>query len=252
MTYSDEVIEQLQIKFAHVRGGLERLMTGCLVASNSLQEELAREYLVHGVGRRLGILHKALARIFEIFPVTQTAPLLPEQAQEATINLHAFVINAYGLQDNLAWTYVHENKIPLVRNHVGLFHPKCQPLLPKAIKLFLSEARIQDWFTSYAKDYRDSLAHRIPIYIPPAQYTREEEAVDNDLANLWSAQFALGDEVGARATHERRLAIGKAAPYFMHSHRDRSFMHLHAQLLADGLTVQELVQLFLQSHFKPT
>jgi hypothetical protein len=50
------------------------------------------------------------------------------------------------------------------------------------------------WHSDYLKNYRDALAHRIPLYIPPSELTPEEgerfralqnEEADCILTNRW-------------------------------------------------------------------
>lgn len=248
--YSDQLIEQIEARFIEVRSGIRQVRTDCLLAVAELTQEPAREYLLHGVGRRLGMIQRAAENIFDVFPATQEKPLSPDLSQEANINLHAFVINAYGMQDNLAWVFVHENQIKLPRLRVGLFRPECQAHLPAAIRLFLSDQRIIDWHETYAKDYRDALAHRIPLYIPPAQHTPEEAAKDASLTEEWTALLVAREYEKADSVHQQRLELGRAAPYFKHSYGDPHYMHLHPQLLADLTTIQELTRLFLQSRFR--
>jgi hypothetical protein len=34
---------------------------------------------------------------------------------------------------------------------------------------------MQTWYTEYSKNYRDALAHRIPLYVPPSALNKEEQ-----------------------------------------------------------------------------
>jgi hypothetical protein len=89
---------------------------------------------------------------------------------DAAIAIQAFTMNAFGCIDNIAWIWVHEKDIKngngteLQRKHVGLRKPKVHDKLTKEFQAYL--ATRQDWFDSLV-DFRDSLAHRIPLYIPP-------------------------------------------------------------------------------------
>ena len=105
-----------------------------------------------------------------------------------------------------------------------------------------------NWFTQYLKNYRDALAHRIPLYIPPASYTEADakrlaainrEELECIRAHDWERLNALQAE-----QHE----LGTACALFMHSFDDseRSTpLHLHPQMLADAKTVIEACTVYL-------
>jgi hypothetical protein len=68
----------------------------------SLTVERAQEYVGHGVCRRLKTIRRCIENIFEIFPIARKELLSEEERSDLVINLQAFIINIYGLQDNLA------------------------------------------------------------------------------------------------------------------------------------------------------
>jgi hypothetical protein len=62
--------------------------------------------MLHGVGRRLKLLGRCVRNVFHLFPPSRTIPLASDDLDEVQISLHAFVMNLYGLFENLAWAFV--------------------------------------------------------------------------------------------------------------------------------------------------
>src|SRR5690349_15089100 len=73
--------------------------------ASSLKVEKAREYLLHGVGRRVKTIERCLVNVFTTFPPERTEILPREAVSDVIINLQAFVTNVYGVFDNVAWVY---------------------------------------------------------------------------------------------------------------------------------------------------
>jgi hypothetical protein len=87
-------------------------------------DQRAKEYLVDGVGRRLRILRRGLHNVYNLFSPAAVRPIDPENLDDVQISLHAFVINLYGLFDNLAWAFItarkQRNDVAQFRNLSGL------------------------------------------------------------------------------------------------------------------------------------
>jgi hypothetical protein len=93
------------------------------------------------------------------------------------------------------------------------------------------------------KDYRDALAHRIPLYVPPWRIdpkdvdtyrqmdVRKQELLD---ARNWDELEQVTDE------QER---LGKALPAFLKDFSSPE-IYFHPQLNADGALVLEFAQMF--------
>src|ERR1041385_4900440 len=130
--YSNDALDQLDKQQAAIDAGLERILF--LVAENalSLTNARAREYLLNGVGRRLRILRRGINNVFRLFPPSALEPIATDDLDDALISLHAFVINLYGLLDNLAWAFVWRHGLERVvpRRQVGMFAERTQRHLP--------------------------------------------------------------------------------------------------------------------------
>jgi len=182
-------------------------------------DKTAKEYLLHGAGRRLRILYSCISSVFAIFPPGRTQPLSEEDRIRICIHLHAFYINLLGVLDNLAWVIVHHRGLSeefTSPGNVGLYHNKVKPHLNQQLCEYIYGEPIKSWRDRHSKEYRDSLAHRIPLYVPQG-FTED------------------GSEV--------------AYPVFTGSVQCSNTIDLHAQLLADFNTVAEVIHKFAQFEF---
>jgi hypothetical protein len=164
--------------YLEIRAEFDSALFACVRAGHLTQDERAKEYLLNGVGRRLGVLRECLASIFETFPPARSAPLSLAGLYQVQINLHAFVINLSGLFDNLAWAFVLRHGLLEKiggRKRVGMFLQSTQQVLPVPLATYVTSATMTTWHGSYLKAYRDALAHRIPLYVPPATFTPQEQ-----------------------------------------------------------------------------
>lgn len=247
--YSSEAVDSLTQGHLEVDADIEQLAVRVAQNGQHLASVRAKEFLLHGVGRRLRVLRRGLKNVFALFPPSATQPIDPDDLENAQLSLHAFVINLYGLFDNLAWAFVWRHGLEKVvdKRQVGMFKEGTKQHLPQALHAYLDSEKMMRWSTEYLKNYRDSLAHRIPLYIPPAGYSEEETArsaaIDQEqleciLNQDWRKLEALRVE-------QRRL--GAAWPVFVHSfEEDSTPLVLHPQMLSDAKTVIEACNLFLE------
>ncbi len=224
--------------------------------SQSLKSERAQEFMVHGVNRRLGVIYRCILNIFQIFPPDQVKPLLSDDRFDVDINLHGFLINIYGAIENLALVVGYENnligrksegKIPKMQ--VNFFKGKFRNRLNKSLKEYLNQSAIESWYKRYAKNYRDALAHRIPPYVPPSALDDKEQqkyqAIGEKISKLY-ATYSF-DQIDVLQSEQEK--IGRANPFFIHSFTEGSKpLYLHAQLLADFSTIEELVKAVVSAH----
>lgn len=248
MSYTEELERRLIREQADVARSLEFQYRALVTeVSPKVKSENAREYLQHGVGRRMKIIRRSAERVFEIFPPNRTKLLSWDELDDIDINLHAFVINVSGVFDNLAWVYVHEHNLEMKiggRQAVGLFKKETQEVLPQEIRTYLVSDRMKEWHSRYAKDYRDALAHRIPLYLPPS--TIDAKNIDR-YRELEKAQWAHLAQ-GKLKEHEQGKieleALQSVCFFFSHSHSAAMKLYLHPQLIADSRTVLEVAALF--------
>jgi hypothetical protein len=257
MRYDEQALKDIAEKYAEIGRIHEQLALRLSSMESTLCDARAKEHLTQGVGRRLSILTRCIQNIFSIFPVGRTEPLAPEELADLNINLHAFLINLSGLLDNLGWVFVFANNLlgdskegKLAKKNIGLFNEKTQPYLPEKLRTYLNTERMKRWYSEYSQNYRDALAHRIPLYVPPFELIGEEgekyRALEDQIHGLdlsVSANFAIYDQL-----REKQKELGRASLFFMHSFDEGSHPRLlHAQVIIDYLTVEEILNSFCEN-----
>ena len=114
----------------------------------------AKEILLQSVGRRLGILRRALHHVVVLFPPSGVKPIDRDSLDDAQISFHAFVINLYGLIDNLARAFVWrdglENSVD--RKQVGTFSHATKRCWPDALREYVESPTTVKWVTEYLKN----------------------------------------------------------------------------------------------------
>jgi len=199
----------------------------------------------HGLSRRLADLRHGVDRIFEVLPPDAVDPG-PRDLRDATAFLQAFVINAFGAVDNIAWIWTSETDPrdargrPLRRGQIGFTpdHVLLRATVSDRTRACLEAAGA--WF-GYLEDYRHALAHRIPLYIPPKTFddadTAEFRRLEDELmARGWTPERWI--EVQAA---QRRL--GTFDPVMMHSYGEQARpVRFHAQIVCDFATVVEVAE----------
>jgi hypothetical protein len=164
--------------------------------ARSYRSERGKEYALHGFGRRLEILRTAIDQVFSALPPDLEE--IPDQPEilRATIAIQAFVLNVVGCLDNLAWVWVFEkgitaaNGAELDPKMIGLWKRGVQDSMSVEFRKYLNDRK--SWFESI-NGFRDSLAHRIPLYIPPYGVKKSNLEVHSRLEHEASAALARGD-----------------------------------------------------------
>jgi hypothetical protein len=252
MAYNAENTIRIKEEYAGIHHIHEQLIIKLLVLQPKLKSEKSREYLTQGVCRRLNIVARCIHNIFKIFPIEKKDVLSRDDLTDLCINLHAFFVNISGIIDNLGWVFVYENDLfgspkegKIDKNGVGLFNKKTQAHLGPDLNTYLKSDRMKTWHTEYSKNYRDALAHRIPLYVPPSALNKEEKDEYMLLEKkLWdyssSETISQHDQI-----REKQSQLGRACLFFTHSFSEESkFVFLHAQVIADFMTIEEIINEF--------
>lgn len=195
--------------------------------SRPYRTERGREFAFHGFCRRLGTMARAIDIVFEKLPPELDAIPERDTVVDATMAIQAFVMNAFGCLDNLAWVWVCEK--PVVSNgkdldpmKVGL-GPKYKEVRASFSAEFVKylESR-QDWVDRHLKGFRDSLAHRIPLYIPPYVVTPEMVDTYNRLERESGDALMKLDLARYDALQAEQKALGIWRPWMTHSATERA------------------------------
>jgi len=252
MAYTEEQTSQITSEQAKLSQELRELMLQTVVQGQASDHLGVREHLLHGVARRVSVLGRAIDNIFGDFPLDTNRPLKRKVLADIEINLHAFVINLYGIFDNWAWAFVFRHNLEAYiggRRGVGLFNRSTTKYLPPPLRDYLSSETITKWREDYLKSFRDALAHRIPLYIPPAEFTPEEGARYNLLENE-KMDLIRAKELGRLEVLNREQEnIGCPSFTFLHAFEENEQpkrVLFHPQMLCDAATVVEFGNLFLE------
>jgi hypothetical protein len=213
----------------------------------SYHSTVAQEHAHHGFSRRLGTMARCVARLFDLLPPDLNS--VPEDGVtiDAAIYIQAFIFNSFGCCENLAWIWVHERDIrdgqgrPLRPNRIGL-GPNCNEVRETFSDSFRQTLAVYDDWFGYLKDYRDALAHRIPLYIPP--WSIDPSLDDNYRALDAAATAALMayDFDGNARLIAQRDALRHFTPVITHSLVSARPIQLHPQLLNDFDAIADLGQ----------
>lgn len=213
-----------------------------------LKNDKAREYLLHGVSRRIGTLTRCVHNVFELFPLTTEVPLEKNDLSDLDINLHAFFVNISGLLDNLAWVIVADQDLlgkkkngKVNRLNVGLLKTETQLHMRPCIKAVVQSTTFTNWHEEYCKDYRDSLVHRIPLYVPPYVVNKAKKEEYLTLRRKLE-DYSIFDQHEDIRTQMARL--GKACPIFAHSLNESRPIRIHTQMLEDLTSLEVIIDEF--------
>lgn len=218
---------QLLFRFAHRRYGNGR----------------AAEYAQHGYSRRLGTLKRCIENVFTLIAPDMSD--VPERnvLHDAQINIQAFYANVYGSIDNLAWLWVFERDLErtISRNRVG-FRAKNVELRRTLSDEFRGYLESLDPWLEYLIEYRDALAHRIPLYIPPGNVLKKNKDEFNRLERQMTEALYVredGFEYERLKAEQQKLLVFQ--PFIAHSVNEATGMPVfHAQMLTDFVTVEEI------------
>jgi hypothetical protein len=237
--FNQQALDELTAGLAELPPRLRELKNGC--AGLVLANERAREYLQHGLSRRLSTMVHAVQTVFELLPPAQES--IPENVtvMDATACIQNFVMNAFGCLENLSWIWVLEKNIrgkggaELGRYDIGLGKPYVLKSFSAEFQAFLESNK--EWLGNLIS-FRDGLAHRIPLYIPP--YVIEDATAEQfkalDIAAVTAA--LAGDQAEYDRLRGEQKALGRFRPWMTHSMLDGAPTILfHKQMLHDYVTV---------------
>jgi hypothetical protein len=203
--FTDEQLEELEVKLQTIEGRTNNLLLKCTLQSfaNKKTQEFARQ----GFGRRIQTVRRCIHRVFEIVPPETVMVPDRDLLFDAQINLQAFYANVFGAADNLAWMWVHERGLSsqIMPLQIGLRkkNTAVRGSLPTDFLSYLET--IDQWF-EYVTEYRDALAHQVPLYIPPGAVRESEVALANELQARMNAALVVQETAGVVYFHPQIIA----------------------------------------------
>jgi len=246
--FRDEDIAKIEKDLILLKSRYAELLRSTFKIEALLKNAKAKEYLLHGVSRRLGVIERCVENIYSIFPLQREQLLNWDELKDVDINLHAFFVNIFGLLDNMAWVAVYEKdrRKGINKKDVGLYRIRTQEILSDNFRIYLNSDRMKKWHDEYLKNYRDALSHRIPLYVPPKSLTPDQQKQVADIEEkrnkaIKDRDFFLMDDVQKEEDN-----IGIPSPFFVHSLAEtgNKMVMLHAQVITDFSTVEEIVEHF--------
>lgn len=200
------------------------------------------EFAKHGFCRRLDILVRSIDRVFELVPPDQQGIPERDNVVDASIAIQAFIMNAFGCLDNIAWVWLHEkdvkhgNGAAFEPMEVGLGKKDFRKKLTPEFRAYLDGKKV--WLGNLI-DFRDSLAHRIPLYIPPYAVPQPNQDQYNALEKAKWEEPARSDPVEYEKVAAQQLALCQFIPAMTHSIFEGPQVEFHSQLLNDYVTIDE-------------
>jgi hypothetical protein len=207
---------------------------------------------MHGFCRRLGTLIRAIDQVYEILPPERDDIPERDEVVDATISIQSFVFNTFGCLDNLAWIWVYEKDLKgkdgadVDPTWVGLGknNKHVRQSFSDEFRTFL-ESR-QNWFDAI-KGFRDSLAHRIPLYIPPYIVASENMDEYNRLERASGEALQRVDVKEYDRLQAEQKKLGRFRPWMTHSQYEKApSIIFHTQLLSDYVTIDEFGRTMLE------
>lgn len=245
--FSDQRIAELNVGCDEVRKQFAELRERLVL--RVYKTEHGAEFAKHGLCRRLEILARTIDQVYDLLPPSQEEIPNREKVIDATIAIQGFIMNAFGCLDNIAWVLLHEKDIkfndgtPLDQRDVGLGKKPLRKKLSAQFRAYLDGKK--DWLANLIS-FRDSLAHRIPLYIPPYAVLKPNQEKYQELEkSKWADPAKSDPKEYARLTAEQ-LKLCQFIPGMMHSIFDSPKVEFHNQLLNDYVTIDEYVRTMLE------
>lgn len=244
MYFSPEGIEQLSSERAAIIEKGQKLIEAFL--GHDYKNENAREYAHHGLSRRIKLLMRCVDRIYDIIPPERSDLPSTEELHDTAIHLQSFLMNVFGSLDNLAWIWVSEKGVTdphgfeLKATAIGL-RKKNECVRSSFSKEFQSYLVTMDKWFDYLVFFRDALAHRIPLYIPPHIVRPDKVGEYSKLEHDIHVAASGGDAAQVEALSKVQNELVFFRPWMAHSADGKTkAVPFHIQLLRDFNTAEEI------------
>ncbi len=214
--YSTEQIDELHGLSREYYAKCFKLQARLVLLSESMSNG-AKEHAVYGIARRLRTIFACVKFFFEKLPPNLTSEAESEVQSQGNANLHAFLINCCGINDNIAWFLAYhiglDQEIDLEKNKhdIGLFRKEFKKHLPENVLEKVES--FKEWH-KFIVNQRHPTAHRIPPYIIPYIQSTTTGNIDY-------------------------------TPYYIHAFDKSHPVPLHAQVICDVGAILELVEAML-------
>jgi len=204
---------------------------------------------MHGVLRRLLIIRHNTIELTTFKPDNPNF-LDFETSTMLTMHANSFYLHLHGLFDNLAWAIAYSfpaygminEDDKACQRRIGLFKADFMHHIPSAelVKYLKGQS---EWH-KMLKEFRDPIAHRLPMYAPPSRFTEEDVAEYHKLhAEALAALMAHDFDMHARLRQEQRQ-LGTYVPCLCHSLRGSPLLlPLKEQVEQDASITADIIEL---------
>jgi len=249
--FADEVLNDFQREINALRPKYQELQRRYLLYE--FTRARAKEHAHNGFVRRLSLLVRCAENVFALIPPGAHERPADEVRTNAEINIQASIFNVFAAADNLAWIWVTEtgvkqpNGLDLTQFQIGIRRNNriVRESLTEELRVVVEG--FDDWF-DMVDNYRHSLAHRIPLYIPPFCVDPANEAEYQQLEDRKWAAVAEGNVPEQNRLRDKQTKLEFFHPVVMHSFGECARPLLfHPQLLANFNTIEELGRTVLDS-----
>ena len=214
------------------------------------KSERGAEYAKHGFCRRLETLVRTIDQVYELLPPEQDEIPAREDVVDAAIAIQAFTMNAFGCLENIAWIWLYEKDVrngdgsELEPTDVGLGKKKLRKALTQQFRDYLDKKK--DWLGNLI-EFRDSLAHRIPLFIPPHVVPEANAAKYKEFEKAKWEEPARSDPQEYEKIKVEQLKLCQFMPGMTHSiFENAPEVEFHSQLLNDYVTIDEYGRTLLE------
>jgi hypothetical protein len=238
MYFSPDAIKKLADGYRKVAPDAQKLAEAYYLYPYKI--ERAREFANHGFSRRLSTMVRCIEIVFDKLPPEREQIPTKEERLDATISIQAFMFNAFGSIDNLAWVWVSEKELDVYKLRVGLGpnNIAVRKSLSSEFQEYLKG--LDPWF-AHLEDFRHALAHRISLYVPPYIITLDKETDYRDLEKRINESAGRGNFEEYNKLLAEQTALGVFRPWMLHSTVESpGYVPFHPQLIADFNTIEEL------------
>lgn len=263
-TYTLDQAQRLIDDFENAIYDIQTTSLKVILTTLHLKSTRAIEFVKAGICRRLKVIEHSATQIFDIFPPNKLDRLTADECTNVTIFFQAFAINVYGVFDNAAWVAVLEAGAKVKKERIGPYKDEARKHFPQPFLHYLDTPSVRVWFKEYGKPYRDSTAHTLPPYLPPAVVNEDDGKVLEELCEQQNQLFQSPSNPDLQETlqrleenadlHQKMGNVGRNSILIANSSSpddENPPIILHQQIINDLLLMKELMDAFCAS-FKPS
>jgi hypothetical protein len=201
---------------------------------------MGKRHLSEGVARRLFLLGGSVQTIDTLAFTGRQQVLTPTESEDLNLHLNSFYVHVRGVLDNLAWALHYSHRILGERDEDDVKTRLQCVLNNRTFRAGLRRvdpnldgrlAEADPWMDEL-RDFRDPVAHRIPLYAVPGM---TEEGGDDE-----RRYRALWDEVSEMA--ERRAPVAEMWERVAAAFAVGTFVPVIARAEPNGMRVMPLRQ----------